>query len=212
MFDLHLHTCYSEDGHEKPETMAKVLKRKGFAGMAITDHNTVEGALKKYHFNEFIVIPGIEVSTDRGHILGIGVQDRITKKRAEDVIDEIHDNGGVAIFAHPYRIFSGAIKNFEGLKFDGIETFNARSFPSQNKRAAKLAAGMGGATTGGSDAHYSWEAGRGYTVMEAESVDEVVEKILKKETKSGGQPSIAMPLKSAMMALYAYALRGFIRV
>jgi len=149
MFDLHIHTCYSKDGHEK------------------TDHNTVEASLKKYHFREFIIIPGIEVSSDRGHILGIGIQDRIKKRRAEDVIDEIHDNGGVAILAHPYRMFSGAIKNFEGLKFDGIETFNARSFPSQNRKAANLAIKKGGAITGGSDAHHLWEAGRGYTVMEA---------------------------------------------
>ncbi len=212
MFDLHLHTCYSKDGHEKPETMAKILKGKRFRGMAITDHNTVEGAIKKYNFKEFIVIPGTEISTDRGHILGIGICEKIKNKRAEDVIDEIHDKGGVAILAHPYRIFSGAIKNFEGLKFDGIETFNARSFPSQNERAAKLGAKKGGAETGGSDAHYSWEAGRGYTLMDAESIDDAIERILKGKTRSGGQPSIAMPLKSSLVALSAYVHRGFKKV
>ena len=212
MFDLHLHTSYSKDGHEKPEAMARILKKKGFGGMAITDHNTVEGALKKYRFREFIIIPGIEVSSDRGHILGIGIQDRIKKRRAEEVIDEIRDSGGVAIFAHPYRMFSGAIKNFEGLKFDGIEAFNARSFPNQNRRAAGLAIKEGGAATGGSDAHHLWEAGRGYTVMEAESVDDVVKNILKKKTKAGGQPSMLMPLKSSVNALYSYAVRGFKRV
>jgi len=212
MFDLHLHTCYSKDGHEKPETMAEILMGKGFKGMAITDYNTVEGALKKYRVREFLVIPGIEGSTDRGDRLGIGIQGMIKKRMAEDVIDEIHDSGGVAVLAHPYRMFSSAIKNFEGLKFDGIETFNARSFPSQNERAAKLIVTRGGAETGGSDGHYGWEAGRGYTLMDADSIDDAVGNILKKKTRSGGQPSMFMPLKSSLIALSAYAFRGFKRI
>ena len=212
MFDLHVHTSYSKDGHEKPEVMAKILKKKGFRGMAITDHNTVKGAFKKYDIEDFIIIPGIEISTDRGHLLGLGIEDEIKSRKAEDAIDEIHDKEGIAIIAHPYRIFSGAIKNFEGLNIDGIETFNARSFPSQNKRAAKLAENMKKSVTGGSDAHYVWEAGRGYTIVDADSEDEVIEKILKKETKSGGEMSIAIPLKSSIKALLAYTHRGFIRV
>jgi len=192
--------------------MAKILKKKGFRGMAITDHNTVKGAFKKYDIEDFIIIPGIEISTDRGHLLGLGIEDEIKSRKAEDAIDEIHDKEGIAIIAHPYRIFSGAIKNFEGLNIDGIETFNARSFPSQNKRAAKLAENMKKSVTGGSDAHYVWEAGRGYTIVDADSEDEVIEKILKKETKSGGEMSIAIPLKSSVKALLAYTHRGFIRV
>jgi len=212
MFDLHVHTSYSKDGHEKPETMAKILKKKGFRGMAITDHNTVKGAFKEYGIENFIIIPGIEISTDRGHLLGLGIKEEIRSRKAEEAIDEIHDKGGVAIIAHPYRIFSGAIKNFEGLNVDGIEIFNARSFPSQNKRAAKLAENMKKAVTGGSDAHYAWEAGRGYTIADADSEDEVIEKILKKETKSGGKLSISMPLKSSANALLAYMRRGFIKI
>jgi len=212
MFDLHVHTLYSKDGHEKPDTMAKILKKKGFRGMAITDHNTVKGAFRKYDIDEFIIIPGIEISTDRGHLLGIGIGEDIKSRRAEDAIDEIHDKGGVAILAHPYRIFSGAIKNFDGLEIDGIETFNARSFPSQNKRAAKLAENLRKGVTGGSDAHYSWEAGRGYTLADADGIDDIIDKILKKETKSGGEMSVAMPLKSSVNALLAYSRRGFMRI
>ena len=46
MFDLHIHTCYSTDGREKPERIAKYLKKKGFRGMAIVDHDTMKGAIK----------------------------------------------------------------------------------------------------------------------------------------------------------------------
>jgi len=212
MFDMHVHTSYSKDGHGKPETMAKILKNKGFRGMAITDHNTVKGAFRKYDIEGFTIIPGIEISTDRGHILGIGIGGDIKSRRAEDAIDEIHEKGGVAIIAHPYRMFSGAVKNFEGLNVDGIETFNARSFPSQNKRAEKLARNMKKSVTGGSDAHHAWEAGRGYTLIDADGVDDILDKILKGETKSGGKMSVAMPLKSSVGALLAYARRGFIKI
>jgi len=61
MFDMHVHTSYSKDGHEKPETMAKILKNKGFRGMAITDHNTVKGAFRKYDIEGFTIIPGIHI-------------------------------------------------------------------------------------------------------------------------------------------------------
>ncbi|MEA2054219.1 MAG: PHP-associated domain-containing protein [Candidatus Thermoplasmatota archaeon] len=212
MFDLHVHTYYSDDGHEKPEKMAGILKKKGFRGMAITDHNTMKGALKRYDLDEFIIIPGTEISTDRGHLLGLGMREEIKGRKVEESIEEIHDKGGIAILPHPCRIFSGAIKNFDGLKLDGIETFNARSFPSQNKRAGKLAKTMKLPETGGSDAHYAWEVGKGYTTADAESVDDVIEEILKKRTKTGGAPSIIRPLKSSVMALSSYTRRGFRRV
>ena len=44
--DLHIHSQYSEDATGSPKDIIKILKKKGLQGMAITDHNTIEGSLK----------------------------------------------------------------------------------------------------------------------------------------------------------------------
>ena len=44
--DLHIHSQYSEDGLGSPKEIIKELQKKGLQGMAITDHNTIEGSLK----------------------------------------------------------------------------------------------------------------------------------------------------------------------
>jgi len=73
--DLHVHTCYSGDCATTLEEVVSQSKRKGLNGVAITDHNTVEGAPKLIQRKnaDLMIIPGIEVSTTRGHILGINV-------------------------------------------------------------------------------------------------------------------------------------------
>ncbi|MCD6325872.1 PHP domain-containing protein, partial [Candidatus Bathyarchaeota archaeon] len=73
--DFHVHTCYSGDCSTSLRDVISYSKKKGLDGVVITDHNTVEGALKlqKNSDNERIIIPGIEVSTNAGHILGINV-------------------------------------------------------------------------------------------------------------------------------------------
>ncbi|OYT58682.1 hypothetical protein B6U81_07505 [Thermoplasmatales archaeon ex4484_30] len=69
MFDLHVHTCYSLDGNEKPEEIVKYLKKKGFKGAAIVDHNTLKGALE-VKSSDFLIIPGMEIKTGKGKIKG----------------------------------------------------------------------------------------------------------------------------------------------
>ncbi|KAA0004095.1 MAG: PHP domain-containing protein [Thermoplasmata archaeon] len=210
MFDLHVHTNYSLDGHAHIKDIVKILRKKGFRGAAITDHNTAKGALQKHHFDDFLIIPGIEVSTEIGHILGIGINEEIKARDSHDVIDKLHEQGAIAIFAHPYRPFSP--KNFKHVKFNAIETFNARSFPGQNKKAKILAESLKLPQTGGSDAHFLYELGMGYTIMNAESIDDAIEEILKGKTKAGGKQSFIHPLKCATISFYSYVKRGFRRV
>ena len=210
MFDLHVHTHYSSDGHASIDDIVKILRKKGFHGVAITDHNTAKGALKKHNFDDFLIIPGIEVSTEMGHILGIGINEEIKKGNVEDVINEIHEQGAVAIFAHPYRPFFP--RNFKHMKFNAIETFNARSFPSQNEKAKIFAESLKLPQTGRSDANFIYELGMGYTIMNAESIDDAIEEITKGKTKVGGKSSFIHPLKCSTISLLAYVKRGFKRI
>lgn len=77
-YDLHIHSTYS-DGVYTPEEIFKAAKEQKLKGLAITDHDTVNGLQEgemlsqKY---EIAFIPGIELSTEYDHreihLLGYG--------------------------------------------------------------------------------------------------------------------------------------------
>ncbi len=205
-FDLHIHTKYSLDGKEEPDKIAKFLKKSGYGGMAITDHDTIKGALN-VSIDNFIVIPGEEIKTDGGHILAIGIKEEIKSRNASDAIDEIHDKGGIAIIAHPFRFSK---PNVEAM--DAIEVINGRNFPVQNERARQYAVRRRLPMTGGSDAHFMWEVGRAYTVMEAESIDDVIQAILKGKTEVGSSLRFYDPVKSRIYSFADFIRRGCKRV
>ena len=77
--DFHVHTCYSQDSSITLKQVVLFAKKRGLDGVAITDHNTVKGALK-LKTKEIIIVPGIEVSTSQGHLLGINVTTPIPAK------------------------------------------------------------------------------------------------------------------------------------
>ena len=210
--DLHLHTQYSPDATGTPQEIAQLLKKKGFQGMAITDHNTVEGSLKilKDAPSNFIIIPGCEISTSQGHMLALGITESITKGLdPQETIENIQERGGLAIIPHPFRLFTGIKKKFSHA--DAIETFNGRCSYWCNLRAYKMAGQRKTAQTGGSDAHCPAEAGIGYTLLDdVTTQDDVLTEIRKKTTKGTGQIQFAFkyPLKSAI----SFAKRGFQRI
>ena len=166
ILDIHVHTFFS-DGLNSPAEMAAQVKKLRLNGFALTDHNTVKGhkaaaeAAKKL---KLVFIPGIEISALEGHIVGLFVKEAIEKNLpAEETVELIHRQGGIAIAAHPYGKLrpsvGDAVKN---AKFDYIETFNARApFPPDNWKAQKIAGELGLKTTSASDAHSTDEIGYG---------------------------------------------------
>lgn len=180
--------------------------------MAITDHDTTAGALKSYDIPGFLVVPGIEVSTTRGHLLGLGITADINSSDPAAAIDEIHAQGGRAIIPHPFRRSSPSIASLAGLEVDAVETFNGRDFPRQNEKAARLADRHGLPITGGSDAHQLWETGSGYTIANAETIDDLLSCIAAGETHVEGTTSLGRPLRSAVGTLRRYMGRGFRRI
>lgn len=211
-YDLHVHTHYSKDCSVAPTAMARHLKKQGYAGMAITDHDTTAGALKSYDISNFLVVPGIEVSSTRGHLLGLGIIADIKSKDPMTAVEEIHAQGGIVIVPHPFRRSSPSIATIEGLDVDAVETFNGRNFPRQNEQAAALARRHHLPVTGGSDAHQLWEAGSGYTIADAETVDELFSCIIGGKTEADGAKSLGRPLRSMAGTFRRYVDRGFRRV
>jgi len=73
--DLHTHTIYS-DGIDDPMTLVIAAKLKGIDALAITDHDIMDGYLGAIAEAEkwgLRLIPGVEVSTEKYHILGLNV-------------------------------------------------------------------------------------------------------------------------------------------
>ena len=174
-YDLHVHTHNSACSILKPETILKIAKRVKLDGISVSDHNTIKGGVEVKKANkdkDFEVIPSIEVSTDRGHVLGLYVNQEIKSREFFEVTDEIKKQGGIVILAHPFRILPHLRANIKGIDvkkcLDAIECYNARTWIFGNRGAIKFANKFGLAKTGGSDAHFSFEIGRSYTLFDGD--------------------------------------------
>src|SRR2546426_1184709 len=179
--DLHAHSRYSPDSKLEPLEIVKVAKREGLDGIAITDHNAVEGArgAKGYARSVgLLVILATEVSTREGHVLAYGVTEPIPRDQSvSKTVDDILAAGGVPVAAHPYRFWSGLgeARTVEAT-FAAFEVQNARTLRGGNVRARALADRQRVGSTGGSDAHFLGEIGRAVTIVEGASTEgEVLE-------------------------------------
>lgn len=165
--DLHVHTCYSNDGKTTMEELVQTAVAKGIGVIAVTDHNSFEAYHELKDNGKVIIIPAEEVSSKEGHIVALGIDRLIPRDLSiQETIDKIHEAGGYAIAAHPYRWWSGlGEKNTLKYDFDGIEARNGRSIPSANRKSEKLARRIGKPITAGSDAHTPRHIGEGYVEL-----------------------------------------------
>jgi len=155
------------------EKIIKVGRKRGLSGVAIVDHNTIAGGLKGVSINKydnFIVIPGSEITTDKGDILGLFLNEDIKPQAAFEVVDAIRRQGGVSILAHPYKRQKIDEELFRMV--DGIEVFNARSTAHKNRLAQNLADKYNLPVTAESDAHFYFEIGRNFCIVDSNAPDE----------------------------------------
>ena len=158
--DLHTHSFFSGDGVSSPEDLIASAQAKGLHSVAITDHNTCDAInyLREKKLmrddglpvNNFLVIPGVEVTTAEGHLLCIGTTlpnpAKLKGRPARDVCALIHEHGGLAIPPHPYDLFRAGIRfaTLETLPIDALEVFNAAT----TLRLGQLGFGLGLLGTG----------------------------------------------------------------
>jgi hypothetical protein len=165
--DLHVHTNYSHDGRDPIEEIIKSAIAKRLDGIAICDHDTMDGyyAARTYVADnnlDLIIISGIEVTTSQGHLLVLGIEKEITKgmSPAETIRSvrqqEQEKNGAIVIIApHPFHPLRHSIGNVcLHPDIDAIEVFNSRYlFGAANKRARLMATRHNITPVAGSDAH-----------------------------------------------------------
>lgn len=166
--DLHIHTNFSPDGISSPQAIVNAAIEKGIQCICITDHGQIQGAIRamKYGFDKnILVIPGIEVLSQSGDILGINVKKVIPDGlTSQETIEEIRKQKGIVIIPHPFNWPAGNFIGSEREFFlvDAIEIFNATVFGFTNKRAVNFCQKNGLAFSAGSDAHLAKFVGRGY--------------------------------------------------
>ncbi|MGH7760632.1 MAG: PHP domain-containing protein [Candidatus Dormibacteraceae bacterium] len=169
--DLHLHSCYSHDGQSTLEELVERCAECGLDRIALTDHNTVEGALALAQIAPSLAIVGEEAKTREGEVIGLFITRRIPPyMAAEDVMDMIHKMGGLTYLPHPldrHRSHFSAERVLElADRIDIIETYNAWCEPAENQAAALLAKDLEKVSATGSDAHAASELGRSWMEIE----------------------------------------------
>jgi predicted metal-dependent phosphoesterase TrpH len=181
--DLHIHTHHS-DGQDGPAEVVAWAARIGLDVIAITDHDQIDGAriasaIARREPGSPEVIVGEEVSSLDGHILALFIDRLIPPDMsAAETVAAIHEQGGLAIAAHPYwrasstdhkgRVYSLGDR-IADLDLDAVEVINGGFTPSMigaNRRAGWVAEALGRTPIGGSDAHVKHALGWGHTRFE----------------------------------------------
>ena len=181
--DFHIHTRFSRDSILTEEKLIKVAVERGLTHVAITNHNNVEGAIAVRDkvaelglSDQLIVIPGEEVSTADGEVVGIFLTKTIPRGlSANETADEIHRQGGLVSVPHPFDPFRGShikegpLRNLADVgKIDMLEVFNCRvTLQRHNEEAAEFAKRYGIPGIAASDSHSSFEIAMAFNAMPA---------------------------------------------
>lgn len=194
IIDPHIHSIYSKDSRMTPEEIIKRSRKIGLDAVAIADHNSIEGSkegMKELkEVDDFVLIPAIEISTLKGHVVALGVEEEIKSNLSpEETVDKVREQGGIAIIPHPFvRYREGLCDYVKELDIDAIETLNSRYiFGYSNWRAKKLAEEKKIPQIGASDAHFLGAIGSCITEIDADfSVDSILKGILSGKTRVFG--------------------------
>ncbi len=207
--DLHIHTTASDGLATIPEILDYAVDRTDLKVIAITDHNTIEGALLAKSLEPGYpgveVVVGEEITSKWGHILGLFLTEEIPAGlSAAETISRINGQNGIAIIAHPFanKAFGpfglkSLGRRIDQVAFQAMEVYNSSPYLIYaNRLAAKaFTAGHGIAATGGSDAHVLRAIGTGYTMFRGETAEDLRRSIDELETyarASRGGMSVAL--------------------
>lgn len=171
--DTHCHTKYSYDNWLEPLALIRRAKALGLGGIVVTEHYSYEASLPVEAVardEEFLVLRGVEIATDRGHLLAYGVEDDSWNSWGRDhwlplneVMDRVRERGGICVPAHPYRevgvcCLREGLLDLQGIA--GVETHNGHNEDADNQLAIQAAQTMGLPSLGGSDCHKVAAVGR----------------------------------------------------
>jgi len=183
LIDLHNHTsALSLDSVISPEDLVEEAKRAGLDGICITEHDYFwdhDSIVRLGKWMDFLVIPGVEINTEEGHLLVFGLKEYVFgMHRARFVKEWVDRNGGAMLLAHPYRrrfrpeydgqadyeqMLNRACNNAVFALIDGVEVNNGRGSEKENAFANDLAERLRLKGVATSDAHQLHDIGKNAT-------------------------------------------------
>jgi len=175
--DLHCHTSASFDCLASPESVVRAAARRGLTHLALTDHDTIEGALRGRDAapDGLTVIVGEEVKTADGDLIALFLAEAVPPGlSALDTIEAVRAQGGLVGIPHPFDRYRGSMLKDPRLEaigqhVDWVEAFNARVVGGDgNERAAAFARELGLPGVAASDAHSVLEVGVAYNSVEGD--------------------------------------------
>lgn len=194
-FDLHVHTRFSKDSDADIDKIIMYAKKHGLDGFAVCDHDVIEGGPFSVQRavelgSDLVIIPGVEITTSEGHLLVLGIKERIESGLSPaETIQRARAQGAVVILPHPFKITSHGIGYVEGLDIDAVEVLNSRCLTDgPNNKARAAATSLGLAQVGGSDCHVPEMVGMSYTEVDVQdrSLSVVLDAIRQGKVKPAG--------------------------
>ena len=196
--ELHVHSSLSYDGRDSVELILEQAEAVGLDAIAVTDHDEIDASLKAVERAPeygLVAIPGIEISTKAGHVLGLGVEEAIPPGLSfESTIEAIHEQDGIAVIPHPFQEsrhgVMGRITRDQLALGDAIEVYNSRLLTGRaNRQAERFARTRNLPMTAGSDAHISEMVGQAVTRVDAEerTADAILDAIREGKTSVEGK-------------------------
>ena len=189
--DLHVHTTNSPDAYTHPGRLLSLCERAGLDGLAVTDHNVLATTMP----GKMILIPGMEISSEDGHVIGLGLPEPVPKGLSADkTVERIRELGGLSIIPHPYDLFRSAVRPDRlTTRPDAIEVINSASMLHTLtwKRARTFARDERLPPVAGSDSHIPQTVGRAFTLVEARSadIDSILDAIRNGTVHPDGRPN-----------------------
>ncbi|MFT4890719.1 MAG: putative metal-dependent phosphoesterase TrpH [Halobacteriales archaeon] len=175
--ELHSHSALSHDGRDPVDRLLEQAEAVGLDALAVTDHDEIEASLEAVELApeyDLVGIPGMEVTSDAGHVLALGVEEIVPEGLSFlDTIGRIHDLGGIAVIPHPFQEsrhgVMAKVTAADLVAADAIEVYNSRLITGRsNRQAEKFAVERGLPMTAGSDAHIAEMVGQAVTRIDAE--------------------------------------------
>ena len=201
--DLHIHSLAS-DGVSGVADILQRAEATGLDVIAITDHERIDAGVAARLMAQarglrLQVIPGEEISTRGGHLLGLFLTERIPPWRSlKWTVAKVHEQGGLAIVAHPlvpyplcasgrsvHRLLAEPDPMYHP---DGVEAFNPTTAGSRwGRRVPAFVEELGLAALGSSDAHRADDVGRAVTTFPGHTPEDLRRAILERSTGWQGE-------------------------
>ncbi|PSP54774.1 phosphoesterase [Halobacteriales archaeon QS_1_67_19] len=196
--EFHAHSSLSYDGRDSVDLLLEQAAAVGLDALAVTDHDEIDASLaaaEKAGEYDLVGIPGMEVSTAAGHVLGLGIRERVPAGLSfGETLDRIREQGGVAVVPHPFqKSRSGVMANITGPQLaqaDAVEVYNSRLLTGRgNRKAKRFAERHDLPQTAGSDAHIGEMVGQAVTRVDASdrTVDAILDAVLDGRTSVEGK-------------------------